>query len=388
VSPGGAEAEVVVAGGGVAGSALAILLGRAGRQVTLFEQHRFPREKACAEGIMPAGVGVLDRLGLLPAIAGAPLAGIRYRSRDASGERQVEALFPPGPRAPAHGLAQRRSVLDTRLLETARRTPGVTVHEGQGVDGPLIEHGRVRGVVVAGQPCRAALVVAADGPRSVLRRRVDLDPPAPRRPRIGVRRHFRLAPGQGAPSHVEIFLAEGHELYLTPLPTGEISLALLAEREDFDRKADTYFQRAAARIPRLRALLEGAEPVSELAGRTPLAARARRGWMPGLVLLGDAAAALDPVTGAGMAQALVSAELLADRLGRPGPLEPGDDVLAEFDRQRQALYREAALLSKLVLSLVRSPRLTRGAIHLLHHVPSLFTHLVGVAAGTRHLLPV
>jgi hypothetical protein len=61
-------------------------------------------------------------------------------------------------------------------------------------------------------------------------------------------------------------------------------------------------------------------------------------------------------------------------------------VLAEFDRQRQVLYREAALLSRLVLSLVRSPTLARGAFRVLGRWPGLFNHLVGVAAGTRHLL--
>jgi 2-polyprenyl-6-methoxyphenol hydroxylase-like FAD-dependent oxidoreductase len=108
--------------------------------------------------------------------------------------------------------------------------------------------------------------------------------------------------------------------------------------------------------------------------------------VPGLLLLGDAAAALDPVTGAGMAQALVSAELLAERLAVQ--FDPSDDVLVEFDRRRQVLYREAAVLSRLVLSLVRSPRLTQGAIRVLDRCPSVFSHLVGVAAGTRSLLPI
>jgi flavin-dependent dehydrogenase len=256
------------------------------------------------------------------------------------------------------------------------------------VEAPLVEHGRVRGVLSGDRTWRAVLVVGADGPRSPLRRRLDLDPPPARRPRIGVRRHYRLASGQRAPGHVEIFLNDGHELYLTPLPGDEISLALLAERADFDRQADVFFQRAVAAVPRLRALLEGAVPVSDLAGRTPLAGRARRGWVPGLLLLGDAAAALDPVTGAGMAQALVSAELVAARLGAAGAFDPSDDAIAELDRQRQALYREAALLSRLVLSLVRSPRLTQGAITVLDRWPSMFSHLVGVAAGTRTLLPI
>ena len=57
--------DVVIVGGSVAGSALAILLGRSGVQVELYEQHAFPRDKACAEGLMPAGAAVLGRLGLL-----------------------------------------------------------------------------------------------------------------------------------------------------------------------------------------------------------------------------------------------------------------------------------------------------------------------------------
>ena len=59
--------DVLIAGGGIAGSALAILLRRAGLSVELFERGHFPREKACGEGLMPAGVAVLERLGLADA---------------------------------------------------------------------------------------------------------------------------------------------------------------------------------------------------------------------------------------------------------------------------------------------------------------------------------
>jgi 2-polyprenyl-6-methoxyphenol hydroxylase-like FAD-dependent oxidoreductase len=57
-------ADVLISGGGVAGSTVAILLGRSGLQVELFEHCHFPREKPCGEGLMPAGVAVLNRLGL------------------------------------------------------------------------------------------------------------------------------------------------------------------------------------------------------------------------------------------------------------------------------------------------------------------------------------
>ena len=54
-------ADVLIAGGGIAGSSLAVMLGRAGLAVELFERGRFPKEKPCGEGILPPGVDVLER---------------------------------------------------------------------------------------------------------------------------------------------------------------------------------------------------------------------------------------------------------------------------------------------------------------------------------------
>jgi flavin-dependent dehydrogenase len=380
--------DVIVVGGSVAGSTLAILLGRAGVGVELYDQHAFPRDKACAEGLMPAGVAVLSRLGLLPKVGGARFRGIRYRGFG----RRLQADFPPADGLPGRGLAQRRLRLDAALFETARATDNVTAHDGVRVDGALVQAGRVRGVRVDGQTRPAALVVAADGPRSGLRRQLALSGPPASAPRLGLRRHYRLAPGRVPDEHVEIFLSEDHEIYVTPLPDGEVSVAALAYRDATFRPAGDFFARTVQRHRPLCELLEGAEPRSELGGRLPLATRARRTVLPGLVLLGDAALALDPVTGAGMAQALLSAELLADALARrpspdlPARFDPSDDVLAEFDRRRRAVYREAALFTRLLLLLVRRPRLAHAALALLDRAPALFAHLVGVAGGTRKLL--
>jgi menaquinone-9 beta-reductase len=380
--------DVIIAGGSVAGSTLAILLGRAGVGVELYEQHPFPRDKACAEGLMPAGAAVLDRLGLVDRVGGARFRGIRYRGFG----RCVQAAFPEARGIPGLGLAQRRLRLDAALFETARSTPNVTAHDGARVDGPLVESGRVRGVRVEGQTRRAELVVAADGPRSGLRRQLSLEEKPAGAPRLGLRVHYRLAPGRTPDDHVEIFLGDGHEIYVTPLPEREVSVAALAYQDAAFRPAGAFFQKTVEAHRPLCELLEGAEPRSELGGRLPLATRARRSILPGLVLLGDAALALDPVTGAGMAQALLSAELLAGcLLGHPRPDQPprfeaSDAALARFDRRRWRVYREAARLTGLLLLLVRRPRRARAALALLDHSPALFRHLCGVAAGTRKLV--
>lgn len=219
--------DVLIAGGGVAGSTLAILLGRRGYSVQLLERGQFPREKPCGEGMMPAGVAVLERLGLAEAIGGAPFFGVRYHF----GKYTAEGSFPRARGVPIAGRGQRRKHLDRTLFETAAATPGVKAHTGAQVEAPLCENGRVTGVLVEGQPLRARLVVAADGVHSRIRHHLRLDAESPEK-RIGIGVHYRLAKGQVQSSWVDVLLASGHELYVTPLPNREVLVAALTDIGD------------------------------------------------------------------------------------------------------------------------------------------------------------
>jgi flavin-dependent dehydrogenase len=369
--------DVLIAGGGIAGSALAIMLGRAGLTVELFERQHFPREKACGEGLMPGGVGVLTRLGLADAIGGAPFYGVRYYMDGLV----AEGRFPTASGVPTTGRGQRRRHLDQVLFAAAAAISGVTARTGMRVDAPLWEGGRVAGLIVAGQERRAPLVVVADGAHSHLRRLLGLDGWSTRRRRVGMRTHFRLAPGQIQPPWVEIFLGQGYELYVTPLPEGEILVAGLAEQNRVVGGAEACMQRWLGEQLLLRARLEGAERRTALRGMSPLAHRARAGVAPGAVLLGDAAGCLDPITGGGMAQALLSAELLAHAITQRRC--PGDTWLWVYDRARQMLLWDERLLTQAVLELAAHPWLARQMLHLLGAVPALFSSLIGVAGGVH-----
>src|SRR5260370_19482843 len=161
---------------------------------------------------------------------------------------------------------------------------------------------------------------------------------------------------------VEVFMGDGHELYVTPLPGDETLVAALSERAAFTTHDAGGDARAAlARWiddqPRLRDRLQGADMLTPVAGRSPLALRARAGFAPGAVLLGDAAGFIDPVTGGGMAQALVTAELLAGAaiaaLG--GGKSDGDAWLARFDRRRRRVLRDYPPLTHLLFFLFSRP---------------------------------
>jgi len=373
--------DVLIAGGGIAGSALAILLGRQGLGVELFERARFPREKPCGEGLMPAGVGVLQRLGLAEAVGGAPFYGVRYHF----GGRTAEGRFPQAAGLPTAGRGQRRYRLDQVLFEAAASTPGVAAHTGVAVEAPWCEKGRVVGLHVNGESHGGALVVAADGVHSRLRHALNLDKP-PRRRRFGARAHFRLAPGQPQSFWVEVFAGRGYELYVTPLADGELLVAGLADAGRWNEPIEQMYRSWWQAQPALAARLEGAEQVTSLAGASPLAGRARAGVAPGIVLLGDAAGFLDPITGGGMTQALETAELLANYIASRG-LSRADHWLWDFERDRQALLRDYRVLTQAVLWLADHPRLAARVLTVLRATPSLLSHLIGVSGGVRRLLP-
>jgi 2-polyprenyl-6-methoxyphenol hydroxylase-like FAD-dependent oxidoreductase len=278
----------------------------------------------------------------------------------------------------------------------------VWVFEDAPVEEVVRRAGRAVGLRIAGRDVRGRVIVGADGARSRVRVSLGLQAPPPRHPRWGVRVHFRLAPdARRAPAdRVEIFVGEGHEIYVTPLPDGEVLVAALCERGHEDASEDATEAdgappgplRASAgsllalisRHPELVERLRGAIPISSPRGRFPLACRALAGVAPGAVLIGDAAGFIDPITGGGMAQALLSAELLVGFLPR-ALASQDDEWLWRFDRRRRRLLRDYVLLTAFTLQLARRPFLARAMLRFMRWSPAFMSHLVGVAGGLRRL---
>jgi 2-polyprenyl-6-methoxyphenol hydroxylase-like FAD-dependent oxidoreductase len=371
--------DVGIAGAGPAGASLAIMLGRAGLSVELYDARRFPREKPCGEGLMPSGVAVLERLGLLEVVGGCRIDGVRYRGFGL----MAESTFPATDGAPARMLTQRRLRLDDALVSAARATPGVRVFEDAAVEGAAVEGGRAVGLRVGGDLRRAGIVVGADGIGSRVRRSLGLDArgraPVGAGGRVGIRAHYRLAAGRPGPDRLEILVGTGHEIYVAPLPDGEVLVAALADGRALGGHARSALAGWLAEDPRLRELLDGAEPLTDVAGRAPVAGRARAGWAPGAVLLGDAASATDPLTAGGLAHALVTAERLAAHV--PRALTEGDRWLRRFDRERRGMLRAPTMLTGALLAVIRRPRLARQTLRFMRKQPRLMTRLLGVAAG-------
>ena len=330
--------DVTVVGGGPAGAAVAIALGQRGVRVALYEKAAAPRLKPCGEGLLPHGVDALRALtGELPA---APrVRGLRFVVNGSS----VEADFPLGP-----GLVVRRDRFDWWLLERAAATPNVDVR--------------------LGAPYRRAserMVVAADGKRSMFHRRLPAYPSASQR--VGLSTHVAGLEGLG--DQVEVFFHRAGELYLAPTGGGEALVAALFHRASFRRDGIQYLLHA---IPELRERARHLEFTTPVLACSPLGLRVPRLTAPGLLLIGDAAGAPDPITGDGMALALTSAIPAAEAI-----ISGNLDAYAHLRRQHgRTADRLAALLLR--LSHVEG----RVAATLLNR-PALVSTLLDVAVARR-----
>ena len=363
--------DVIIVGGGPAGSSLALQLGRRGLSVELYDQAQFPREKACGEGLMPGGVEVLRDLGVESDVAGQRLDGVCYHV----GEGWVRAGFRHG----SYGLGQRRRHLDTVLWRAAASMPGVRAYEGVHVEAPLLNAGRVVGVIVDGKPRRARCVVAADGSSSTLRRALGLEK-ALSPWRVGVRAHFQRPPDQEPLRDVQIFVRSGYELYVTPLPNHEVLVAALAHQDVVRGSVRRAFQQWREREPLLRRWLEGSVQTSELLGRAPLMrGTAARPLPKGLIFVGDAATSVDPVTAGGMSLALMSGDLLSRHL--PEMLRGSRLAARSFIRARGRAVRVHRILGAGLLEIGKSRTRAEQVRACMQHCPRLMQLLVQLAAA-------
>jgi geranylgeranyl reductase family protein len=282
--------DVVVVGGGPAGSAAALAARAAGRSVLILDRTDFPRDKVCGDGIAPEALDVLAGLGLDPTglTAGYP-AVPRLRLRSPGGTTVERAMHRDAFVVP-------REVFDDRLL-TAALASGA---EFRRHTVRRIEAGQAR-VEVDGS-FTADVVVAADGAESVVRRALGIPPNRPHQTAIAIRGY---APDPiGAPDVQVIATTEQRwPAYAWSFPLGD-GRANVGYGELVSGGATR-----AGLLAGLDALLPGVEPVGLRAHRLPLSTGRPRLPDGRVLLAGDAASLINPLTGEGIFYAVLSGAL-------------------------------------------------------------------------------
>lgn len=384
----GFQAEVVVVGGGPAGSAIASFLARAGVDVTLLERAHFPRDKPCAEYLSPQASRLLKELAVLEEVqkqVHAELAGMAIRAPDGTSFTGEFASVPGYRGFRDSGIAIRRQTLDAILLERAR-TLGAKVMEGVTVNGLLHDaEGRTCGVTVRQdetlRELRAPLVIGADGLRTVVGRRLGLIRSGGRPRRMALVMHYTGVASVGHFGEMHVF-SDGY-VGLANTGGGVTNVAIVVPTESARQihgNPEKFADNWIASHPSLAERFSGASRIEPPTATGPFNQRARQAWSPGAALVGDAADFFDPFTGEGIYAALRGAELLTPYAFDAVRSKPArhDIALSAWERCRRNEFRGKWRVEKIIGTIVSNPFVFNHAARVLARNPEMAHLLVGV----------
>jgi menaquinone-9 beta-reductase len=328
----GVTHDLLVVGGGPAGAAAAIRAAAAGLSVVVCDKAAFPRDKTCGDGLTTSALRLLERLGLDPAAVDEwqPIGDVVLRSPSG---RVVEL---PLPQDGLFAAVAPRANLDAALLEVAGRH-GVEIRQqaalealrpvDAGVEAILAANGAESadptctgsGPPAGGEVITARYVIAADGMYSTVRRLTGASGP-----HLGewhaFRQYFTGVPDRRLWVLFERDLLPGYA-WMFPVAGGRANVGFgIPRRPGVPVRPMAAQWRDLLERPALRALLGEAQPEGHHRAWPIPADLARAPLCSGRVLFaGDAAGATDPMTGEGIAQALLTGILAAEAIAGAGP---------------------------------------------------------------------
>jgi len=319
----GGSYEVVVIGGGPAGAALATFCQKAGHRCLLLERSVYPRYHI-GESLIPHTYGTLDRLGLLPALRESSYPkkySVRFIPESAANAKPFyfsETIDGPGVQT----WQVERRTFDRLCLDNAIAS-GVEVRMETRVSQVLFEGDRAVGVSVHNpgadaQEIHARVVVDASGRSTVIGNQLTLKGPVPGLHKMSIWSYYkggkRLEGIDEGETTVFMIPQRGWFWYI-PLPDDQVSVGVVAAPEYLQRDSNNYqeiFDHEIGLCAPLAERLAAAERVDKVRGIPELAYRNRQIAGDGWVMIGDAAAFLDPIYSSGLFLALASAEMAAE----------------------------------------------------------------------------
>jgi geranylgeranyl reductase family protein len=333
------KSDVLVVGAGPAGASAAYFLAGAGIDVLLVDREVFPREKVCGDGLASRALVMLERMGLGDWLKRFPEPEVMLLS---SPNGEAVRIRPERPEGFSYGRVIPRLRLDEAVVERAvvagaRLLDGTKVTSLEQRKGGLHLRGERNGQIVH---LDARLAIAADGGQASFTRRLGLI----RRPPdlVAVRAYFEgdVGPETRPEFHVERIIMPGYS-WIFPMGGGLANVgtgALVSTVKEGSLSLAKVMRQFVANNPYARERLQSAEMISPVQGhplRTDL--RGTRPYGQGVLVAGEAAGLVNPLSGEGIAYALESGEMAATHARRA--LESGDLSEATLSGYGRALHR-------------------------------------------------
>lgn len=353
--------DIVVVGGGPAGSTIAALLAQRGFNVLLFEAERFPRPHI-GESLLPATIEALTLSGVADKVRDAGFT-IKQGATMAWGANQElwTWYFRETNTKQPHAYQVNRDEFDQILLDHARES-GAEVHEGVAVDRVCFNEGCAIGVEVKGEFQSASFVVDATGQRSLLANQEQQKTWDDDFQNLAVYGYFHGGThlADDAAGNILVESIPVGWLWKIPLKNNVSSVGVVADREDALKgirgsSVDRWFREVISTSTYVNAHLQGSQPLGELTATRDWSYQAARFAGPRHCLIGDAACFIDPLFSTGVHLAVFSATLAAAYVTTvfrtPALASQAADA---FDRQYRQHYQHFRELARLFYGSNRS----------------------------------
>ncbi len=318
------EFDVIVVGGGPGGSSTTAFLTKAGKKVLLLDKAIFPRDKICGDALSGKTIGVLKELGLVDKIAKqrhGNINGIILSSP--KGEEMQLPFTKGGKNVRPSGYVVRRQDADNVFFQNAKKVAARTI-EGFTVTDIIKENGTVCGVkgIDASKKAmefKAKVVVGADGAYSTLVRKLGIEKHDDNHMCTATRAYYKNV--EGLTDNIEIhFIKDLMPGYFWVFPidgkNANVGLGMVVKdlkKKNYDLRKKTI--EMVENHPLFKERFKGAKLEGNvMTWQLPFGSKQQQVHGDGFVLVGDAAALIDPFSGEGVGNALLSGKIASKHI--------------------------------------------------------------------------
>ncbi len=312
-----AEYDVIILGGGPAGATAAMYLGKAGIKTALIDKAKFPRDKTCGDAQGRKAAGIMRELGIYEEyekLPGQKIYGITLSSPNGTQVHvDVENRSKPAP-----GYTHKRQIFDNFLFKNAQKLTDVKTLTVKDV---IVEDRVVKGITGINEKgekekIRTKLLLAADGALSTVAQKFKLNDNPTEHNISALRIYYKNV--TGLTDRIEIHMVESlipGYFWVFPLPNNEANVGLGMIIKDMQDKKINLKEAVLKEIkenPLFKERFKNATTVDDVKGWTlPIASHHRKCYGNGFLLLGDAAGLVDPLSGEGVGNAMISGKVAA-----------------------------------------------------------------------------
>ncbi len=311
--------DVIVIGGGPAGTTAASLLAEKGWSVCLLEKSHHPRFHI-GESLLPLNIPILEKLGVLDAVdkIGVKKYAAEFNSTISYHQQDIFYFSKAIDNQYPYAYEVKRADFDKILFENAK-TKGVNVYEGINVNAVDLNKKQITAIDKQGQSVtfQGRFLIDASGRDTFLAKKLKLKQRNPKHQMTAVYAHFnqverRKLKDEG---NISIYWFKQGWVWLIPLNDDVMSIGVVCYPNYLKQRSHTleiFLLETLSAIPKIKTRMEKAKLITEVKATGNYAYQSSKMTGDGYLLIGDAYAFVDPVFSSGVYLAMKSAVLSVD----------------------------------------------------------------------------